>query len=167
MNETDRGRFLIVAAVSLMLCTFPGLREDTAEAATIRMAPGGEELEFVGEDGVSSRIPIYRESTIRYFSAGVGLEERIAAYPLYPLKVMFVAGIRSYLSQVSVTIADSNGAVRLQVPAERVTGPWLFVDLPAGKYTVTAIRRDQTQAMATAEVGKGRTREVYLRWEQE
>jgi hypothetical protein len=167
MNGTERGRFLIVAALSLTLLIFPALREDAAEAATVRMTPGGEELEFVGEDGISSRIPIYREGNIRYFSAGVGLEERVARYPAFPLKMIFVAGIRSLLSQISVTITDSKGAVRLQVPAEHVTGPWLFVDLPAGKYAITATRRDQTQAMSTAEVGRGRTRAVYLRWEQE
>jgi hypothetical protein len=134
------------------------------------MTPAGDglELEYVGEGGITSKdtIPVHRSGDIRYFSAGVGVDERTATYPQFPLKLIFVAGVKAYASQVSVTITDTNGAVRLQVPAEQVSGPWLFVDLPAGTYTITATRGDQTQAKATGNIAKGRSKTVYLRWKE-
>ncbi|HZC67841.1 MAG TPA: hypothetical protein VE201_04405, partial [Nitrospirales bacterium] len=64
------------------------------------------ELQISGDGGtpIKETIPIHRVGSIRYFSAGIGLEERSAQYPSFPLKLVFVAGRKAYLSQVSVTI---------------------------------------------------------------
>ncbi len=109
-------------------------------------------------------IPFYEENGIRYFSAGVGLQEREAEYPPFPLKCVFVVGDHPYLARVGVTIQDQKGAVVLDVPADRVNGPWLFVDLPKGRYTVTATRADGTRVQRTVTVGEKATRIVYFRW---
>jgi len=140
-----------------------------SEAATVaRMTSSGDgiELEYVGEDGstATETIPLYRAGTIRYFSAGMGLDERAAQYPPFPLKLIFVAGTKAYLTRVSVTIEEAKSALRLQIPGEQVTGPWLFVDLPDGRYKITATRGDQTQMKDHVEVAKGRVKTVYLRW---
>lgn len=171
MNGSGRGTSLFVMALCLTLTNSLGLVEDRSEAAVVaRMTPAGDrlELEFVGEDGITSgdTIPIHRTGDIRYFSAGVGIDERAASYPQFPLKLIFVAGAKAYVSQIAVTITDSKGAMRLHVPAEQVTGPWLFVDLPAGMYTITATRGDQTQVKAHGEVSKGQTKTIYLRWKE-
>lgn len=171
MKGNGHGAYLFVAVLCLTLTVSPGLVDDRSEAAAVvRMTPTGDglELEYVGEDGITSKdtIPIRRAGDIRYFSAGVGVDERTATYPKFPLKLIFVAGAKAYASQVSVTIEDSKGAVRLQVPAEQVTGPWLFVDLPDGTYTITATRGDQTQAKAQGDISKGHVKAVYLRWKE-
>jgi hypothetical protein len=171
MKGNGRGLGLFVMALCLSLINFPGLVEESSAApAVARMTPAGDglELEYVGEDGITSKdtIPVHRSGDVRYFSAGVGVDERTAAYPRFPLKLIFVAGAKAYTSQVSVTIADAKGAVRLQVPAGQVSGPWLFVDLPAGTYTITATRGDQTQAKATGDIAQGRTKTVYMRWKE-
>ena len=37
-------------------------------------------------------LPLYRAEGVRYFSAGVGIEERSAEYPPFSLKLVFTAG---------------------------------------------------------------------------
>jgi hypothetical protein len=139
------------------------------EAATVaRVSPSGDaiEIEHTAADGVISRssIPVHRAGEIRYFSAGVGLEEREVEYPPFPLKLIFVAGPRPYLSHVAVTVTDSNGTEVLRIPDDRVTGPWLFVELPAGRYEVTARRRDGRQVTEHVQVPKTGTKVAHLRW---
>ena len=38
---------------------------------------------------------LYKVNNVQYFSAGVGVEERNASYPPYPLKLIFVQGGRA------------------------------------------------------------------------
>jgi hypothetical protein len=67
---------------------------------------------------------------------------------------------------VAVTIKDAQGKVNLLIPGEQVTGPWLFVDLPAGTYAITAIRRDQSEITQQVAVGAGGSKTVYFRWKE-
>lgn len=169
MNRTRHAASLFLAVLYLTLSGPLGLIEDgSAAAANARLTPTGDglELQYAGEGGTlfTSMIPIHTTGNIRYFSAGVGLEERTARYPAYPLKLMFVAGPKEYLTQVAVRIVDSKGKVRVEVPAEEVTGPWLFVDLPAGRYTITGKRSDGTEARTTVDLARGRMKTVTLRW---
>jgi len=141
---------------------------EAATAAKVTPAGDGIELEYTSEDGTPSSvtIPLHKAGAVRYFSAGVGLEEREATYPPFPLKLIFVAGPKAYLSQVAVTITDAKGAVTLQIPGEQVTGPWLYVDLPAGAYTVAASRDGQDQVKGQVTVTKGGVKTLYLRWKE-
>ena len=159
-------------ALGGLLCLAPAgtfdAPSEASSAATITPSGDGIELEYTSEDGAKSvlTIPLYRAGAVRYFSAGVGTEEREAKYPPFPLKLIFVAGPKAYLSQVAVTITDAKGSVKLEVPGEQVTGPWLFVDLTAGTYTVTASRDGQDQVKGQVTVAKGGVKTVYLRWKE-
>ncbi len=139
-----------------------------AASTESKVTPAGDgiELEYAGEDGAKSvlTLPLHKAGAVRYFSAGVGAEERQVKYPPFPLKLIFVAGPKAYLSRVAVTIADKKGTVKLEVPAEQVTGPWLYVDLPSGTYTVTATREGQAQVKGEVAVEKGGVKTLYLRW---
>jgi hypothetical protein len=76
---------------------------------------------------------------IPFISGGVGLEEQqalAAKYKEYNLKLMFAAKSGEYLADVKVEISDSRGGKVLVVAA--ADGPWVFTNLPAGKYIVTA-----------------------------
>jgi len=119
----------------------------------VRIIQSGDSLELLfPEDSatpIKETIPIHRVGFIRYFSAGVGLEERSAHYPAFPLKLVFVAGPKAYLSQVSVTITDREGKVRLHIPPKQVTGPWLFLDLPPGNYDISAEGRGRPSSKST------------------
>ncbi len=141
-----------------------------AQADAAKGVPSGDgiELEYTAADGTTAKtmLPIYHVGAVEYFSAGVGVEERAAQYPPFPLKLVFFAGPRGYLTQVAVTIKDTKGAVNLLVPGDQVTGPWLFVDLPAGTYDITAIRRDRSEIKQKVAVGAGGSRTVYFRWKE-
>lgn len=109
-------------------------------------------------------LPIYQSGNIRYLSAGVGLEERTATYPPFPLKLVFAQAGGALLANVSVTIQDQAGNEVLKVPKDQVNGPWLFIDLAPGTYRITAVRGDGTEVKKTVKVAKGKTKGIYLHW---
>ena len=151
-------RLLILRVMgSLTLLSHCVLTNIPVEAAAVaRVTPDGSAIEI--ETGTAQgsplmeSIPIHRAGRVRYFSAGVGLAEREATYPSFPLKIMFVAGQKAYLSRVAVTISDRHGTALVQIPAEHVTGPWLFVDLPAGTYTIGGRIENQANAHTSVNV---------------
>lgn len=161
------GLFLFTA-LWYLIAAAPFAQADAAPIAKGTPSGDGIELEYATEDGttVKTIFPIYRVGAVRYFSAGVGVEERSPQYPPYPLKLVFIAGPKAFVAQVAVTIKDTKGKVNLLVPGEQVTGPWLFVDLPPGTYEITAIRRDQSEIKQKVEVGAGGSKTVYFRWKE-
>ena len=110
------------------------------------------------------RFPLYEKGHTQYFSSGVGLEERQAKYPSFPLKLIFVQGKRAYLAEVAVTIHTPEGELVVEVPGDHVNGPWLFVNMPPGNYHVTATRPDDTKIEKQVRVEKDRNKVVYFRW---
>lgn len=138
--------------------------------AVARIGASGEFLELshqVDDRTVVDTLPLHRAGAIRYFSAGVGLEERTAEYPPFLLKMVFTAGGKPYLSGVSVTIQPAKGETVLTIPQDQVEGPWLFVDLPAGIYDVTATHRDSKQGLKGVKVEAGKQKVIYLRWAED
>ena len=169
MKHLRRQRVIKVLALCLVLASPIALSGGLSHAATVTAARGSLALQYQDESGakLQETIPVYRTGTVIYFSAGVGLEERSAKYPSFPLKLIFVAGPRAYLSQVSVTITDTQGKVRLEVPREQVTGPWLFVDLPPGTYDITAEGPGKAQVKERVTISAKEDKTVYMRWKGE
>ena len=163
-----RSGLFLFAALWCLVTTNPLAQAGAAPDAGSAHPGDRIELEYTAADGITAQtmLPIYRVGAVRYFSAGVGVEERAAQYPPFPLKLVFIAGPKAYVTQVAVTIKGTKGDVNLLVPGEQVTGPWLFVDLPAGTYEITAIRRDKSEVRQKVEVGAGGSRTVYFRWKE-
>jgi hypothetical protein len=135
-----------------------------------RVLPSGDgvQIEYQGVEGMQQDIiPLYQAGAVRYFSAGIGLDERGADYPPFALKLVFTAGGKPFLTGVTVTIQGPKGMEKIVIPRERVTGPWLFVDVPAGTYDISAAQADQTQTLKSVKVERGKTRVVYLRWPED
>ena len=90
--------------------------------------------------------PAVGEVTVK--SSGIGLEDR-AEEPSYTIKLVFYEkstnARAAYVTNVKVIIYnEDNSAVVIAVSK----GPWLFADLPEGKYRVQAIRQSgQTQSV--------------------
>ena len=140
------------------------------EGPVARIGESGEFLELehrVNGQVFKDTLPLYRADGVRYFSAGVGIEERSAEYPPFSLKLVFTAGGKPFLARVAVTIQSAKGGPSINIPSDHVNGPWLFVELPSGTYHLTAIHADRTQGLkgVTVEVGKMKT--VHLRWSEE
>jgi len=140
------------------------------EGSVARVAESGEmlELEYHVNGQVSKdSLPLYRADGVRYFSAGVGIEERTAKYPAFSLKLVFTAGGKPFLSGVAVTIQSAKGGPSINIPPDHVNGPWLFVELPSGTYHLTAIHADRTQGLKGVTVEEGKMKTVHLRWSAE
>jgi len=149
----------------LLLGTSLVLAEGTPIA---KIVPSGDFLEFEQDGRVGpERLPLHRTAGVRYFSSGVGLEERSASYPLFSLKLVFTAGGKPFLSGVAVTITPARGGKPIVIPREHVEGPWLFVDLPHGLYDITASYGNDRQRFKNAKVESGKQRVIHLRWTQD
>lgn len=155
----------IVILVGTTWMTWPYVQ--TWAGATVRFAESGDALVLTDEPSKglpTMRIPLYRQGTVRYFSAGVGIEERNADYPPFALKLMFTAGGRPYVAGVAVRIENVKDGQTLEVPREHVNGPWLFVDLPPGTYRIRATLGEQSEALTGIRLESGMTNTVHLRW---
>jgi len=138
--------------------------------AVARIGASGEVIELSHQvDGrtMVDTLPLHRAGDVRYFSAGIGLEERSAQYPPFALKLVFTAGGKPFLSGVSVTIQPAKGGTAVVVPQEQVEGPWLFIDLAPGIYDVTAIHRERKQGLTGIKVEAGKQKTIHLRWTED
>jgi hypothetical protein len=165
----DGVRAWIICTVALILS--PGIAGQAGEPtgkpkATAKLLASGDALEWEYDGGIAQKatIPLYRSGNIRYFSAGVGLEEREVIYPPFALKLVLVAGEKPYLSRVDIKVFNAAQQTVLSIPKEQVLGPWIFIDLPPGLYEITANweGRPLTQRKVTVTEGAGRT--VHFRW---
>jgi hypothetical protein len=112
-----------------------------------RIGESGEflELEYqVNGQVFKDSLPLYRAGGVRYFSAGIGIDERVA-----------------------VTIQSAKGGPSINIPRDHVNGPWLFVELPSGTYHLTAIHADRTQGLKGVTVEAGKMNTVHLRWPED
>lgn len=149
------------------LCVGMGLADGGSGS---RIGESGELLELEYQaNGQRSKgsLPLYRAEGVRYFSAGVGIEERSAEYPPFSLKLVFTAGGKPFLAGVAVTIQSTKGMSPINIPRDHVNGPWLFVDLPSGTYHITAVHADRTESLKGVRVEAGKMKTVYLRWPED
>ena len=163
----DLRRFRIIVILLITALSLSAPISDAAPVAQVTPSGDGIELVFRQDNGATAKevIPLRKSGSVRYFSAGVGVEERQAPYPPFPLKIILIAGDRAYVTHVAITIVDTTGSIRLDVPVEHVTGPWLFVDLPPGTYTIRATRDGQTKIKENVKVRTNSPTTVYLRWQ--
>ena len=115
-------------------------------------------------DEITLKFTLYEAKDVQYFSAGVGIEERRAVYPQYPLKLILVQGIRAFLAEVNISITKSDGTPLVKIPSEHVMGPWVFINLPSGSYTISATDSNQRTIERKVRVEGTQTRVVHFRW---
>jgi hypothetical protein len=81
---------------------------------------------------------VHEENGIYYVSGGIGQSERDILQKVekdYNLKLIFALSQGPYLSHVPVQIRSARDKVLLETVSE---GPWLYVGMPPGQYTVIA-----------------------------
>lgn len=101
---------------------------------------------------------------IPYMTGGVGIEERaymVQKAGAYNLQLIFSKKTGEYVAKVKVVLLDSAGNKLLDI---WTTGPWLFVKLEPGLYTVKASYKGELQVLKDIEV-TGELKKVIMSWE--
>lgn len=163
----------ILSALLLIAVWWIGSGPGTGSAevtATSRILSTGDALELTYHaDGETwtDLIPLHRAGPVRYFSAGVGMVERVADFPPFPLKLVLTAGGKPYMARVGVEVMSQDGTIQLLIPPDHVTGPWLFLDLPAGTYDLTGTSGKDRPQLRRVTVRPGSSHTLYLRFSGE
>lgn len=161
-----RWRWSGIVSLAGWLC----LTTTLGASSGVRVSETEESLELEyrsGDTVVKDRLPLYRVGRVRYFSAGVGAEERSIEYPPFALKIVFTAGGTAYVTGPSVVIQKQSGEEVVSIPAEHVTGPWLFVDLPNDAYRIEATMEGNTVRLSNIKVEPDKQTTVHMRWANE
>jgi hypothetical protein len=101
-----------------------------------------------------------------YMSGGVGQEERERMIKMaqgYNLKLEFADSRGNYLSDVNVTVDDQHGKEILRTTT---AGPWLYAELPQGKYDVKASFGNRTEEIKDLDISEARPVSRLLRWDR-
>ena len=100
---------------------------------------------------------------IRYVTGGFGQTESNAlrdAIPQYRLSMVFSQASGAYVANIPVRIRGNGNAPSLEVTAE---GPYLLIDLPAGRYRIQATH-DGRELTRDVTVSSGRGQRVGFAW---
>ena len=113
---------------------------------------------------VNATPPLRSSGYVPYITGGVGVDERdalLAATKDYGLKLVFAEKQETaFLTDVTVRIATSRGE---QVMLMKEMGPYLFVKLAPGNYTITASSRERVLEQSTR-VSAGRQVDAAFYW---
>ncbi len=156
---------LLLVAISLLFL-WPVLSHGKPQT---RLLPSGEglELRFDGPHGQYTDIlPIHTIQGIPYFSAGVGQEERTADYPPYSLKIEFLIQGGAYTGFVDLVVKRNIDQSEFSIPKEHAKGPWLFINLPPGVYSITGTREGFSQTRKEIELVSGLQTTTRLIWDK-
>ncbi|MCW8276182.1 carboxypeptidase regulatory-like domain-containing protein [Pseudomonas sp. PCH199] len=113
----------------------------------------------------SSGVQVQRQEQngIAYLSGGIGEDESRAIQQTtgYNLHMTFSIGTENkYIPDVDVVIQK---APRQTVLTLSQAGPLVYVQLPAGKYTIVATRNGE-ERRDTADIGSGAARNLVFHW---
>jgi hypothetical protein len=116
--------------------------------------------------GLDPTDPIRTQDGVRYACTGVGASSREdPRWKEFAAKLVFAAKSGGYLSQVTTTVVDAGGTSVLEV---KDCGPWLLLDLPKGRYAVSATAHDgqgrNYEAKAVLNVGGAGQSEAVVRF---
>jgi hypothetical protein len=106
------------------------------------------------------------EQGLAYMTGGVGTDERKIMQSWagdYNVKLAFAEMSGVYLSDVELWI-EKDGR---EIVHETSNGPWFYIKLPPGEYTVEATYEDETKQIKNLQVAKGARVARLLHWDLE
>ncbi len=101
----------------------------------------------------------------RYMSGGVSSEERQsmeARAREYNLRLAFAAKSGAYIADVRLLIQDEKGK---EIIDTLTNGPWFFIDLPPGNYSIKATFEGQSREAKSLRLVKGKSARRYFFWD--
>ena len=107
----------------------------------------------------TTALPGKASGAMDYLSTGVGLESR-EPHPEYPLKLEFTLKAGNYVAEVDVDIYQNGRKIK----SIHSPGPWHYVDLEPGNYSVFARLDDSRSRGAQFTITKGVQKRVILSW---
>jgi hypothetical protein len=116
-----------------------------------------------GSAGPASALESGKRGDIAFIAGGVGLEERSfmqSREASYSAKLVFAATGGGYIAQPHVDIHRDDRLVFSQT----VDGPWLLVNLPPGRYVVTANARGELKRRDIVVTGREQANYLFT-WE--
>lgn len=142
----------------------PSSAVETPAAATT--APGADIPEVAPSPPSTAPwttiLPPQQSGAIRYVTGGVGDDERAAlgeAKKEFNLYIMSAEKDGSFVGDTQIVIRSTKGDELLKADA----GPLLYVQLPAGSYTIEASHAEQVKKEKVAIGAKG-TSNLYFNW---
>jgi hypothetical protein len=106
------------------------------------------------------------EQGFPYITGGIGGEEREIMQTRagdYNLKLTFAEASGEYLSDVELSIMrDGREMVR-----RTANGPWFYVELPPGRYTVNATYKDETREIKNLQITEGGRVTRFVNWDSQ
>jgi hypothetical protein len=114
-------------------------------------------------DNAGVQVQQQQQNGITYLSGGIGEDESKAIQQSkgYNLHMTFSVGSQSeYIPDVDVKIQKAQGETVLTL---NQAGPLVYVQLPAGRYTVVATRNGEVRRDVT-DVGSGAARNLVFHW---
>ncbi|MEB0044700.1 MULTISPECIES: carboxypeptidase regulatory-like domain-containing protein [unclassified Pseudomonas] len=116
-------------------------------------------------DDSAVQVQPQQQNGITYLSGGIGEDETKAIQQSkgYNVHMTFSAGPQNkYIPDVDVVVQTVQGQTVLTL---NQAGPLVYVQLPAGKYTVTATRNGEVRRDVT-DVGSGTARNLVFHWNE-
>ena len=104
------------------------------------------------------------EGGFRYMTGGVGSDEREVMERLdipFNLKLIFAEGSGNFLSDVKLSILDEPGH---NVAEATSNGPWFYIKLPPGFYTVVATFNNDSKRIKNLDLSKRERVTRFLHW---
>jgi hypothetical protein len=117
---------------------------------------------------VSAMSGVIRETSDRgvaYMMGGIGIGEREVMESWgqdYNLKLSFTEQSGVYLADVGVVVEDRNGNELINMTTN---GPWLYLRLPSGSYTVESTYNDEMKRIENLRVSDGSHAQRVVRWD--
>ena len=106
----------------------------------------------------SAAVPAHAQ--VSYECSGIGLDERQTAERIpHTLRVEYAQPDGHYLGGAETTVSDASGN---QLVSVRCPGPWVLLQLPDGRYIVTATFGDQTKSSQVTISGGQRQRQLFV-----
>lgn len=106
---------------------------------------------------------VQQQGGISYVTGGVGLDEASAlraAAPQYNLRLTFATASGEYAAGVKVVLRDAKGQSLVEAASD---GPFMYLQVPPGKYQVSAEGMGETLTRPAVVRPKGGT-ELIFRW---
>ena len=116
---------------------------------------------YAAAGDVDLPVPIQQYQQIRYYSAGVSIEERQQLPQLFPLKMVFSTDQGHMLCDAEVHITQGGKTVFRGIAQN---GPWLIVDLPPGVYDIDAIQDGKPKSVKGVQIVSGKKRTLSFKW---